>query len=174
MIRELIQRLWQEYLRYRDIISYLFWGVMTTAVNYAAYFGCTRLCGIGYFWSNIIAWVAGVAFGFVVNKVFVFRSLDWSPRTAFRECWQFVTARVLSGGLETGSLALFVDCFHCNDAIVKIVAGIVVVIMNYVLSRFVIFRKRQQYADIREGRAPGRRRKKEQAPAAPSGNDRAA
>lgn len=142
MIKELLQFGWQEYLRYRDIISYLFWGFVTTVLNYAAYFICTRALGINYFWSNIIAWVIAVAFAFVVNKVFVFRSLDWTPRVAFRECWQFVTARVTSGVMETGGLVLFVDILGCNDAIVKIIAGVMVVILNYIFSRFIIFRKR--------------------------------
>ena len=69
-----------QYHRYRDIISYLFWGVMTTVVNYAAYFVCTLWLHINYLISNVIAWVVAVIFAFVVNKVFVFRSLDWSSR----------------------------------------------------------------------------------------------
>ena len=64
------------YERHRDIVSYLFWGVMTTLVNYVAYFVC-RLCfGIDYIASNVVAWAVAVAFGFVVNKIYVYRSLD--------------------------------------------------------------------------------------------------
>ncbi|MFR3975443.1 MAG: GtrA family protein [Desulfovibrio sp.] len=134
-----------QYHRYRDIISYLFWGVMTTVVNYAAYFVCTLWLHINYLISNVIAWVVAVIFAFVVNKVFVFRSLDWSSKVVFREAWQFTAARVFSGVLETGGLKVFVDWLHFNDAIVKIVAGFVVVVTNYALSKLVIFRKRRQY-----------------------------
>ena len=131
------------YERHRDIVSYLFWGVMTTLVNYVAYFVC-RLCfGIDYIASNVVAWAVAVAFGFVVNKIYVFRSLDWSAKVAFRECWQFVAARLFSGVLETAILKVFVDWLGMNDAIVKIFSNIVVVIVNYVLSKLVIFRKRQ-------------------------------
>ena len=63
----------------------------------------------------------------------------------FREAWQFTAARVFSGVLETGGLKVFVDWLHFNDAIVKIVAGFVVVVTNYALSKLVIFRKRRQY-----------------------------
>ena len=129
--------------RHRDIVSYLFWGVMTTLVNYVAYFVC-RLCfGIDYIASNVAAWAVAVAFGFVVNKIYVFRSLDWSAKVAFRECWQFVAARLFSGVLETAMLKVFVDWLGMNDAIVKIFSNIVVVIVNYVLSKLVIFRKKQ-------------------------------
>ena len=131
------------YLRHRSIIDYLFWGVMSTLVNYAAYFLC-RLCfGIDYLASNVIAWAVAVIFAFVVNKVFVFRSLDWSAKVAFRECWQFVAARLFSGVLETAILKVFVDWLGMSDAIVKIFSNIVVVIVNYVLSKLVIFRKKK-------------------------------
>ena len=125
--------------------GYHFWGVMTTVVNYAAYFVCTLWLHINYLISNVIAWVVAVIFAFVVNKVFVFRSLDWSSKVVFREAWQFTAARVFSGVLETGGLKVFVDWLHFNDAIVKIVAGFVVVVTNYALSKLVIFRKRRQY-----------------------------
>ena len=131
------------YRRHRSLVDYLFWGVMTTLVNYAAYFVC-RLCfGIDYIASNVIAWAVGVAFAFVVNKVYVFRSLDWSAKVAFRECWQFVAARLFSGVLETAILKVFVDWLGMSDAIVKIFSNIVVVIVNYVLSKLVIFRKKK-------------------------------
>ena len=131
------------YLRHRSIIDYLFWGVVTTLVNYVAYFAC-RLCfGIDYLASNVIAWAVAVIFAFVVNKVFVFRSLDWSAKVAFRECWQFVAARLFSGVLETAILKVFVDWLGMSDAIVKIFSNIVVIIVNYVLSKLVIFRKKK-------------------------------
>ncbi len=115
---------------------------MATLVDYVAYFAC-RLCfGIDYITSNVIAWAAGVAFGFVVNNVYVFRALDWSAKVAFRECWQFVAARLLSGVLETAILKIFVDWLGMDDAIVKIFSNIIVIV-NYVLSKLVIFRKKK-------------------------------
>ena len=145
------------YLRHRSIIDYLFWGVVTTLVNYAAYFVC-RLCfGIDYLASNVIAWAVSVIFAFVVNKVFVFRSLDWSAKVAFRECWQFVAARLFSGVLETAILKVFVDWLGMSDAIVKIFSNIVVVIVNYVLSKLVIFRKKKILLEKLEKANPPRK-----------------
>ncbi|MBQ1330162.1 MAG: GtrA family protein, partial [Desulfovibrio sp.] len=60
------------YERHRDVVSYLVWGVVTTLVNYAAYFACRLWCGIDYIASNVIAWAVAVVFAFVVNKVYVF------------------------------------------------------------------------------------------------------
>ncbi len=127
--------------KYRELASYLFWGVMTTLVNYAAYFICTKALGINYLASNAVAWVAAVVFAFWVNKVYVFRSEKRDAKTMAREIASFVSARVFSGVLETGMLFLFVEGMHFNDSVIKVIASVLVVIMNYILSKLIIFRK---------------------------------
>ena len=129
------------FLRYRELVSYVFWGGMTTVVNYAVYFLCTDVFQIHYLISNVIAWSVAVAFAFLVNKWLVFQSKSWARSTVFRELWQFLSARILSGVLETGILWLFVDLLRFSDALVKIAASILVVILNYALSKWIIFRK---------------------------------
>ena len=125
--------------RYRELIAYGFWGVMTTLVNYAVYFLCTRLLGAGLLTGNILAWIVSVAFAFVVNKLLVFASRRRD--TVLRELWQFVSARLLSGVLETLLLTVFVRMLHYPDGPVKVVAGVLVILINYVLSKWIIFRK---------------------------------
>lgn len=127
---------------HRELVSYVFWGVMTTAVNYAAYLLLTRGAGVYYLTASVIAWVVSVLFAYVVNKLFVFRSRDWAWRVALRELWQMVASRLFSGALELGILWLFVDTLHLNDAVVKLAANVVVVVVNYVLSKWVIFKKK--------------------------------
>lgn len=128
--------------KYRELIQYGFWGVMTTLVNYAVYFACTKLADIDYLISNVIAWGVAVLFAFVVNKVFVFQSKAWSGKALVWEFGSFVSARVLSGVMETGLLWLFVEQMHFSDSLIKIVAGVLVVIINYFFSKLVIFRKK--------------------------------
>lgn len=130
--------------KYRELITYVFWGVATTLVNYVVYFACTKLFGIEYLISNVIAWMISVIFAFWVNKIYVFRSLDYDLKTMAREFSTFVSARILSGVLETGMLALFVEGMHFNDSVIKIVASVLVVIINYFLSKLVIFRKHKE------------------------------
>lgn len=127
---------------HRELVSYVFWGVMTTAVNYAAYLLLTRGAMVYYLTASAIAWAVSVLFAYVVNKLFVFRSRDWAWRVALRELWQMVASRLFSGALELGILWLFVDTLHLNDAVVKLAANVVVVVVNYVLSKWVIFKKR--------------------------------
>ena len=128
--------------KHREIVSYIFWGVMTTAVNYAAYFLLRNGFHVPLLASNVIAWAVSVLFAYFVNKLFVFRSKDWTWRVALRELWQMVASRVFSLGLETGILWLFVAQLSCNETVVKLAANVVVVIVNYVLSKFIIFRKK--------------------------------
>lgn len=135
-IKELLEK-------YRELISYIFWGVMTTLVNYVVYFICTKTFGIEYLISNVIAWFLSVLFAFWVNKVYVFRSYEKDIKTMVREFGTFLSARVLSGALETGMLALFVETMHLNDSAVKIAASVLVVIINYVLSKLIIFKKQE-------------------------------
>ncbi len=142
--------------RHRETVSYLFWGVMTTLVNYVTYLLLTEGFQVYYLTSNVIAWVVSVLFAYFVNKIFVFQSRDWAWRVALRELWQMVAARAFSLLLETGILWFFVDLLRFGDvsvqlpggislgggAIVKLAANVVVIVVNYVLSKFIIFRKK--------------------------------
>ena len=91
---------------------------------------------------NAAAWAVSVLFAYFVNKLFVFRSKDWAWRVALRELWQMVASRIFSLGLETGILWLFVEKLLLNEFIVKLAANVLVVIVNYVLSKFIIFNKK--------------------------------
>ena len=124
------------------LLSYGFWGAATTLVNYAVYFSCEKLLHWNILTSNVLAWAVSVAFAFVVNKTLVFASRSWAGATVFRELWQFVSARLLSGVLETAALVLFVQVLGFDSDAVKIIAGILVILANYALSKWVIFRKK--------------------------------
>ncbi|MBD5119260.1 MAG: GtrA family protein [Clostridiales bacterium] len=126
--------------KHRELISYLFWGVMTTVVNYTAYTLLTEVMHIYYLTGTVIAWAVSVLFAYFVNKLFVFRSRDWAWRVALRELWQMVAARLFSLGLEMVIMWFFVDTLQCNHLVVKLAANVVVVIVNYVLSKFIIFK----------------------------------
>ena len=128
--------------KHREIVSYIFWGVMTTAVNYAAYFLLRNVFLVPLVAGNAGAWAVSVLFAYFVNKLFVFRSKDWAWRVALRELWQMVASRIFSLGLETGILWLFVEKLLLNEFLVKLAANVLVVIVNYVLSKFIIFNKK--------------------------------
>ena len=133
-IRALVEKYW-------NIVTYLIFGVLTTVVNYLVYLPIYNLLGASAAVSNAIAWVAAVAFAFLTNKPFVFKSHDWSAKTVLPELSKFVGCRVASGVLETLILLLAVDILGWNGNIWKIITSVLVVILNYVASKLLVFRK---------------------------------
>ena len=134
-LRSLIEKYW-------DVLSYLFFGVLTTVVNYLIYLPVYNFCGLSAALSNMIAWVGAVIFAFLTNKPFVFRSHDWSAKTVVPELTKFVSCRIASGVLETVILFLAVDCLNWNGNIWKLVTQVLVIIINYVGSKLLVFRKK--------------------------------
>ena len=123
------------------MVVYLVFGVLTTVVNYIVYLPCHNVLGMNAAVSNIIAWVVAVAFAFVTNKPFVFRSHDWSVKTVIPELVKFVGTRVGSGGVETLILFVTVDFWGWNGNLWKLLTSVIVVILNYVGSKLFVFRK---------------------------------
>ena len=123
-----------------DIVSYLFFGALTTVVNYIVYLPCYNLLSFSAAISNMIAWIAAVAFAYLTNKPFVFCSNDWSAKTVIPELTKFVGARIASGVLETGIIFLTVDLLRWNGNVMKLVTSVLVVIINYVASKLLVFR----------------------------------
>ena len=138
----MIQKLRTLFEKYWDIVSYLFFGVLTTVVNYLIYLPVFNFCGLSAAVSNMIAWVGAVAFAYLTNKPFVFQSHDWSAKTVIPELTKFVSCRLASGVMETLILLLTVDCLHWNGNIWQLVTQVLVVIVNYVGSKLLVFRKK--------------------------------
>ena len=128
--------------KYQDMIAYLIFGVLTTVVNFLVYIPLYRYLNFSAAWANAVAWIAAVAFAFVTNKPFVFKSNDWSVRVVFPELGKFVGSRVFSGLLETVILAVTVDMLQWNALVMKVITAVLVVILNYVASRWIVFAKK--------------------------------
>ena len=138
----MIQKIKDLFVRYWEVLSYLIFGVLTTAVNYLVYLPVYNLVGLSAALSNAIAWVVAVAFAYLTNKPFVFKSHDWSAKTVIPELTKFVGCRVASGAAETLILLLTVDILHWNGNLWKLVTSVLVVVMNYIASKLVDFRKK--------------------------------
>lgn len=152
-IIEKIKSLFRDRKQMRELILYLVFGVATTAVNWLVYLAVTQTLGIGgqaegsgpyLLISNvgqILGWVLSVLFAYATNKKFVFQSGAWRKEGAWREFWLFVSARIAS--LLIFDLLLFNVLLLCgmNDKWDKLLMNVLVVIFNYIASRFVVFRK---------------------------------
>jgi len=128
--------------KYRDVLSYLFFGVLTTLVNYLVYLPVYNYWGFSAALSNAIAWAAAVAFAYLTNKPFVFKSYDWSVKTVVPELTKFVGCRVASGAAETLILLLTVDILGWNGNLWKLITSVLVVVLNYFASKLLVFRKK--------------------------------
>lgn len=134
----------------KEVFSYLFFGVLTTVVNFAVFALCENK--MHYLAANAIAWVAAVVFAFVTNKLFVFDSKSWKPNVLFKEAVSFTGARLITLGIEELGLWGLIDLlrldkvftlpFISGEMVVKIIISIVVVILNYFFSKLIIFKKK--------------------------------
>ena len=127
--------------KYYDILAYLFFGVLTTVVNYIVYLPCYNLLYLSAAVSNVIAWVAAVVFAYLTNKPFVFKSHDWSAKTVIPELTKFVGSRIVSGALETAIIFVTVDWLCWNGNLMTLVTRVLVVVINYIASTLLVFKK---------------------------------
>ena len=132
------------YQNYKLVILYLAFGGLTTLVNIIIYLSLTKLLGIQYIVSNVIAWILSVLFAYVTNRIFVFASKGKGFIVILRECSAFIACRLFSGLVDTANMYLMIDLLHFNDLFIKIISNILVIIMNYVFSKRIIFADKDQ------------------------------
>ena len=137
--------------KYREFIAYAVFGVLTTSINILTYAVCYEHLHIANVPSNIIAWTLAVSFAFITNKLWVFGSKNMSVRTILNELWKFITARLAVGLIDLAIMYIAVDVCRGPAVIFKFIAAIVTIILNFVLSKLVVFRKARQVKD--EGEA---------------------
>ena len=136
--------------KYRELIIYFIVGCLTTAVNWLVYAVLVEGLHLGVALSNGIAWTAAVLFAYLANKIWVFRSYDWSPVFVFREAGLFVSARIATGVFEVAAVPLLVRLgldqkfMGVRGMWAKILVSAVVLVLNYVFSKLIVFRRRDQ------------------------------
>lgn len=131
------------YFEYKEVISYLIFGGLSTIVNFISYFIFARIIGIDEVVSSGLSWFCAVLFAYITNKLFVFESKTNSKKDFLKEIFSFFSCRVLSGILcDVGTFALMINVLGINDIIAKIVTQIMVIILNYVFSKLIIFKKK--------------------------------
>lgn len=133
------------YLEYKEVTNYLVFGGLTTVVNFICYYIFAKLIGIEEITSSGLSWFVSVLFAYITNKIFVFKSKTKNLKELSKEIISFFLARVLSGILcDVGTFAVMVKGFRINDVISKIITQIMVVIVNYILSKRIIFKDKEK------------------------------
>ncbi|CDC07312.1 putative teichoic acid glycosylation protein [Clostridium sp. CAG:343] len=131
------------FLEYKEVINYLVFGCLTTVVNFVCYYLFAKVLGIEEVISSGLSWLFSVLFAYITNKIFVFESKTTTIKEFIMEIISFFLARVLSGILcDVGTFAVMVKVIGINDVVAKLITQIMVVIVNYVLSKWIIFKNR--------------------------------
>lgn len=130
------------YKKNKEIINYLIFGVLTTVVSFVVYFIFAKVFKIDEVISNVISWFFSVLFAFVTNKLYVFESKETGKKTLLKEIISFYLARLFTGVVcDLGVFALMVKTFKINDVLSKLVTQVIVIILNYVLSKLIVFKQ---------------------------------
>lgn len=135
---------WGVYHKNEELWNYLIVGALTTVVSLVTYFICTNtFCNpeksLELQIANIISWIAAVAFAYITNRIFVFKS---KSKQIFKEITSFVGSRILSLLMDMGAMAIMVTLLRWNDAIGKIITQVIVTIANYIFSKIFVFKKK--------------------------------
>lgn len=128
--------------KYREPILYLFFGGCTTLVNFVSYVLATRVLNLSVGAATALAWILSVLFAYVTNRRWVFESTARGVSAVIKEMIGFFGARLATGLMDIGLMALFVDRLGFNDLIMKIASNVLVILLNYVFSKLFIFKKR--------------------------------
>lgn len=136
-IRELLTK-------YRELIVYVICGALTTAVDFSVYLVLTRIFSLGKVPANITGTVAAIIFAFFVNKWLVFLDKKSDLITVVRQFVSFASMRVLSMAFQTFCLWLFAERLGIYDMAIKLVTSVVVVILNYIFSKLMIFKNKNK------------------------------
>jgi len=129
------------YFKYKTVLLYLFFGGCTTLVNVACYNLLYYVWEVENVPSTAAAWLAAVLFAFFTNKFFVFESRQGTPAGRLRELASFFGCRALTGVLDVAIMAFCVDFMHWNGFLWKLISNVVVIMLNYGASKFLIFKK---------------------------------
>ncbi|HFL3157435.1 TPA: GtrA family protein [Clostridioides difficile] len=129
--------------KHKETILYLFFGAFTTLVNIVSYLFFTRVILFNFMVANALAWILAVLFAYVTNKFFVFESKRIEIKFLFKEFLSFVSFRLLSGVVEMLIMYVMIDLLFVNDVIVKIFTNIVVIVLNYLFSKMIIFKNKK-------------------------------
>lgn len=136
---ELITKLMK---KYQSFIAYAVFGVFTTIVNIVTYNLCYYKAGMSNTLSNIFAWILAVTFAYLTNKVWVFGSNSWKWETLRKEIPAFVSCRLATGIMDLIIMYVCVDVIGWHAMLMKIISNILVIVLNYVFSKLVIFKKK--------------------------------
>ncbi len=127
------------YEKHKQKISYLFFGGLTTVVSIGTFVGFTRIIPLGELVANVLSWVFAVLFAFFTNRKWVFS--ENAEGNIGKQLTRFCMGRFTTLLLEESILLIFVTILQMHDLAVKVVAQILVVVLNFIISKLFVFKR---------------------------------
>lgn len=133
------------YLKYKEIINYLIFGVLSTVVSLVVYYGLTLTIldpnkAIELQIANILSWVSACTFAYFTNRKWVFENKE---KASLKEASKFYLARVSTLVIDMGLMFIFVTKLGVNDKIMKLIVQVIVIVLNYIFSKFIVFKEKK-------------------------------
>ena len=141
----MINKIKKIYNNNQEIINYIIVGGLTTVVSLGVYYGLVLTIldpkdAISLQIANIVSWIAAVTFAYFSNRILVFKSKN---KHIFKEAIQFYGSRLLTLFLDMFFMFMFVTIFKLNDKLCKILVQFIILVLNYIISKFFVFYKKK-------------------------------
>lgn len=130
--------------KYKDILFYTIFGVLTTLINIITYWAMSHFLMWNVMISTVFAWFIAVVFAFMTNRKWVFYSSTVVIQDILLELLSFLICRLGTGIIDIGIMFLFVEQMDCPDTLIKTLANIIVIALNYAASKWIIFKSRNK------------------------------
>ena len=128
------------YKKNKEVLLYLFFGGLTFCVSIASYAYFNLALNFNELIANVFSWILAVTFAYITNKIWVFRAPVFTESEFIKQILSFFGGRLVTLGVEEAILFIFITCFNLNSMIVKVVAQIIVIVLNYVISKLWVFK----------------------------------
>jgi putative flippase GtrA len=128
--------------KYKDFILYVLFGVLSTLLNIVSYWFFAHVLLCGTIVSTVIAWILTVFFVYVTNRKWVFHSSATTAKEYVKEIISFFSCRIATGLVDWGCMVVFVTLLEFHDVMIKTLANVLVILLNYVASKLIVFKKK--------------------------------
>ena len=142
MISSVLKKICYLYKKYKSIILYVFFGGLTTLISICSFAFANSWLKINALIANVISWTCAVTFAYITNRIWVFQSKA-KGKQIFTEALLFYSGRLLTLGIEELIFLVFVTWLHMNSLMIKVIAQIIVLVSNYIISKVLVFRKKK-------------------------------
>lgn len=137
---------WAEpfYKKHKEVLLYLFFGGLAFIVSIVSFYLLIKYTAMNELVANIISWIITVTFAYITNRIWVFDAATNDGKELLAQIWKFYSGRIVTLVIEELILLVFITWLGMNNMVVKIFAQVVVIVLNYVISKLFVFKKADQ------------------------------